>query len=573
MQSNNQPSLSELTNIQGNAEQGGSTVAEIKPSQAIVYLQHAAAAKAEADKYIYEKFQENLKTNLADAGKVDMAGLVEADYPELSKRFVEYSKKLADNFEVVGNPNSNLQMFSELKNEEAQLRADVAQSKQQKLVGDRHQEYLNQHPTWGTEANLSKLKNYLSAPRDKRETIVLDSPAILNIDAIGKTLSAVAEQKYAEAKTNGKYVTTTKGVRYDDASFDEAADGMYEAVGRGDDFGRSIKQLSEISFNGLSTEEKAQYGNAKKWFLETVKGFKSQNQVLEKTINEDGYGLEDQRQKNRMAEIAQNFKNTEKLRDEARKYEKLDAKEAGAWLVDESTRILTAASTSGKSVTLGNIKTRDKDGKEMPVSEHLANNISPVTKELFGYPMTIQLKNASTDAITTKNITISPDMMTYTDKGQLRPVFYKRNADGTVFKSDEEGPNKGKPVIDADISQPLSASAIKMALSYMVPEGKRSAAFDASNAILPNIDDPQSIINYANSKGFTKGLTLDYYKPSKAAKGGDSTKKTNTVVNDEIPDVGAWDDADGVNAKIDKLPPGAKFKVKQKDGSYKKYTK
>jgi len=551
----NQPSLSELTNIQGNAEQGGSVVAEIKPSQAIAYLQHASAAKGEADKYIYEKFQENLKTNLATAGAVDMAGLSESDYPELSKRFIDYSKKLADNYEVVGNPNSNLQMFSELKKEEADLRTAVAQSKQQNVFLDKHREFLNQHPEWNTDANIKKLDSFSSLSRDQRQVFTLDAPMVLDVTTLAKAANEAARKKVAEAKTNGTYIRTMEGTTYEDKSYNDALKTLYNSTG--DKYGHSVKQLAKISFDGLDEGEKTKYGNdPEKYFLESMGGLKNQDSVDKTDIQADQWGLTRFTQSEENGRQARRLAAEKDVRDETQKA----SKDQGSYVNTEAAKIFLNGSTNKKKMLL-------RLGPEQ-FSERQVNNIAPGIQKMFSKNFDIKIKNEDEDA--PKKITsraVAPDAFTYTSDGQLRTVFYMRDDDGNIKTG-----KGGNPAVDVDKTSIYSADQVRGTIAYMVAPNSYDNVLSSANDILFKSNGSQSMDswevrkNYGEATGIIgKGTRSEKYYQSDdvranrapqvnpAGKPAD-TKQTNpqNTATNSVPSISS-------KADYDALPKGSTY--------------
>jgi hypothetical protein len=266
-----EPSLSEITSIQGDAAMGadGSNITEIRPNASLPYLQAASVAIAEADRQKNLEYQKNLQTALTRIDETDFTGLLDSDFKELRKGYAGLLKATAENFDVIRNPNRNIEKWAEIRQQEANLRTSLANAKDQKKIYDTSQAFLKANPLWNTEQNQSKLKSYLDSPRENRETFQFDQPFNADINALAKSVydSSVVDSATSEITPDGRYFRDEQNRTYDNnlikANLDAALTGQ-------DTFGRNVTQGFQYLYDRLPETEKSKYTDVKDFITKNV---------------------------------------------------------------------------------------------------------------------------------------------------------------------------------------------------------------------------------------------------------------------------------------------------------------
>lgn len=293
------PSLSEITSIRGDAEIGaaanGLSLGEIRPDASLPYLQAAAAANAAVDKDRYDRYQQNLQTTLSDVNKISTAGILDADFNDITDNYASLLKDLSDNYDVIRNPQRNLQKWSELKTKEAQLRSSIDQSKSQKVYLDESNDFLNKNPRWNTTQNRELLNKYSSSPRGERSIFDFKPPFNASISAIADLANkgATAADSRAEIVGNGNYIKTTKGTTVDSSKFDNI---VLAALNGQDEFGTQLRRGFEEQYNELPEFDKQKYQNIDDFVLKNARAYMGIPQVLDTKLDENQVALQRDRQ-------------------------------------------------------------------------------------------------------------------------------------------------------------------------------------------------------------------------------------------------------------------------------------
>lgn len=248
-----EPSLGEITSIRGDADlsygspDGG--INTVLPfSKGIEYLSRYAQNKMQADQFKYAQFQKNLESYMQDFDKVDVSGVMNKDYPELTKQWVSLAKDVYDNYDIIRNPSKDIEKYSELKQREADLRGKIAQSKQDLLYVDAHKNFIKADPSMNTDQNRSLISNFENGVLGGRDLFNLDIPTQYDPVARAKVAATVARQQLTEEQKKGKYLVKTDADNYLKDKFLSAWTGTLSAQ---DQQGRTVQKQAEQAYNLL----------------------------------------------------------------------------------------------------------------------------------------------------------------------------------------------------------------------------------------------------------------------------------------------------------------------------------
>jgi hypothetical protein len=255
-------SLSEIANIKGDADlaQGGFGADAILPENntALAYLANATNLQAGANKYLAEVHNQRLQDYLNNFSNIDLKNLAPGDYDNLSNQYVDLSKDLADNYDVIQNPFKNPELAGSLRAREAALRSQIAQSQMDKGMMDVTANHMALHPDLNTAENQQKIQDFWKTPLGQRTPVALTPAPVLNLQGIADNAWNTVQQKYATAGTDGKYIWKKEGLTAAAPAYLNAVDAHLNDT---DSYGRTNRQLVTNAFNQLSPEDQAQYDN------------------------------------------------------------------------------------------------------------------------------------------------------------------------------------------------------------------------------------------------------------------------------------------------------------------------
>jgi hypothetical protein len=259
--------LSEITSIRGDAEIGAGTAGTAAnlanlPADAlsIGVLQTASAARAVANKYAQEQYQKNLNDYLRDQfNTLDVNGIMEKDYDVVIPEYAQLAKNIADNLDVIMNPSVNFERYRDLRNQEAQLRGKIAQSKQQLALRTGAMNFIGTHPGFQTPDNLAAVEKFTEQPLENR-----DLGSLINLmprydlmqDTISKAANTAAMKKTKNQDIASPFMNTTTMVQYYKDAYDEAVRAM---LGGNDAFNRPMSAVVGRAFESAPDYVKRQY--------------------------------------------------------------------------------------------------------------------------------------------------------------------------------------------------------------------------------------------------------------------------------------------------------------------------
>lgn len=303
------PSLGEILSVRGDAALGindtGADAVQIAPDSSLPYLQAAAQANSQADKYVYEQHQASINNALKSVSDIDTKGILDNDRKDLTSKYGTLLKNIYQNFDVIKNPQRNLDKAIEIKQAEADLRSQIEQSKSQNLVVGKTRDFLQTHPNWNTTANKAKLDQFLAAPSAERQVFDLDAPFNADITALAKAANAAAEVKTADSVLDktGKYIVSSTGSHIDPVKYEQ---NILAQLNGNDDFGNSLKAGFQDTFNRLPDGEKQKYTDVNDFVIKNAQAYMGLPQTTASKRDENQFALQSQSQRFQAGENAKN---------------------------------------------------------------------------------------------------------------------------------------------------------------------------------------------------------------------------------------------------------------------------
>lgn len=285
-------SLSEIANIKGDADlaQGGFGTDAVLPENntALAYLHNAADLQAGANKYLAEVHNKRMEDYLTNFNNIDLKNLAPGDYDQLSKQYVDLSKDLADNADVLQNSFKNPQLAGSLRSREAALRSQIAQSQMDKGTMDITNNHIQLHPDLNTTENQKKIQDYWKTPLGKRMPVSLTPASVINLQGIADSAWNSVQQKYATATTDGKYIWKKEGLTAAADAYTAAVDSHLNDT---DQYGRTNRQLITNAFGQLTPEDQAKYkNNPLNWYHTQMLALKHPDQQTKADLDTDQFG-------------------------------------------------------------------------------------------------------------------------------------------------------------------------------------------------------------------------------------------------------------------------------------------
>lgn len=285
-------SLGEIANIKGDADlaQGGFGTDAILPENntALAYLANAANLHAGANKYLADVHNQRLQDYLKNFQNIDLKNLAPGDYDPLSQQYIDLSKDLADNYDVIQNPLKDRDRASALFAREAALRSQISQSQMDRGVMDENNKFIQAHPDFNTPEYQKNVQDFWNAPLGQRKPFALNPAYVFNPADVAKKAYDTVKQKYATATTDGKYVMTAEGIKAAAPAYLQA----YNALLNSDDaYGRTARSAMLNAWNHLAPDDKALYNNdPQKWSNTQALALMNPDQQEKAGLNENQYG-------------------------------------------------------------------------------------------------------------------------------------------------------------------------------------------------------------------------------------------------------------------------------------------
>jgi hypothetical protein len=499
-----EPSLSEITNIQGNPAIGaaGTGVADnvIAPNTTeLTYLSQAADARQKAADFIAKQHQDNLTNNLKNFNDTDVTGVYSPDYNKITGDYQALTKDISDNYDVLSNPNKNPQLYSSLMQRIAGLKANISESKQRAAIDKDYELHLAAHPELRTVQNqgqLQKLRN--STLGTQYEIPTLQSPPITNPEAA--ILAFTDAAKTASTTPTETDVQTPDGLfqkqkinHTDPEKFKE----NFLAIAKGNDpSGRPWKDATQPLLDLWNQSHPAAQMTYDDWINKEadIKAKELKDQQISQTLSGNPIAEEKMRSKTEYGISALNFQHELAL-------EKQRASDALALAEKKGELKISQKETNNLGTILNNqtaqlfnpenYGTHPLDYYENGVlTKNNVVNAPPSTLEAFGY----EKQDASTS---NKKVIVKPDYLIALPDGNIRAVFYQKGSGKTITNG---GSGNGAAKIDKDHTQDYTRDQARSALLNVIPPTQREKVGNAALTEAPSLNNPDVLNSYLKAR-------------------------------------------------------------------------
>lgn len=218
-------SLNDIINIERDPG-GGQTSPRAKwdTGPLVQALNQSAQFKAENDWRKYTTFLGELKNTYKELGEIQGLETAQADKPYLQKKAADIFQEIGDDPKAFFGGKS-----ADVEKKIGKLRSESTQSVQDKVYDDAHRKYMETDATLQTEENKAILDGYFKQPLGQRKPYMLQLPALYNPQAIAEQINAVIPHKFSDTglSTDGKFINTVSGTRYDEKDFKTLSDQMF----------------------------------------------------------------------------------------------------------------------------------------------------------------------------------------------------------------------------------------------------------------------------------------------------------------------------------------------------------
>lgn len=492
-----EPTLGEITGIQGNAALGdaGTGVTDnIIPqnSQELGYLSALMDAKQKAADFIAQQHQQNLQNTLNNFNNIDTSKILPNDYKEITGDYADLTHDLYNNMDIVQNPMKNPELFSQLMQRESELRGKIAQSQSHNVAYTENQKLMDTTPEFNTQQNIQGQKNFLSTPLSQRQIYQVQSPKIINLAALSKSISDGVTKQIASSTVGNKYISNTTTNSVDPEQW------------------RTVRNATLMGSNGVGGTWNDATLDAYNQLTPQVKQSETYDQFLDNLIpvpksyvssastSANPYGLQSLSEANQIRLAGLNHTYTEEEQNNAEANAEKLAKIRGEIKVENDP------SKQGQLVNTLTASLFDSSNDADKSLSYVANgqtqhmnvlNIPEDQRSLFGYQAYDPLG---------KKITITPDVLTRTPDGHIKAIFYMKNASGKltnsngVEKSDQDGSGYG--TIDKAHTQDFTPDNVRNILFNEIPANQREKAQTAAISGAPSLNNPVVLKQYLQNK-------------------------------------------------------------------------
>lgn len=287
--------LGEILSAKGDADYadggfGGAINPELYSTAAAnQYLQHAADLTYQAHRYLADQHDRNMQETLKGLNDVDFKNLLPQDSHALMGQYTGVLQDTANNFGVIRNPLSNPSQYAALKSNESGFRQKLSQAQQDAAFIQKQNEFVQTHPEYNTPDFKNKVAKFMATPVGQREYFTVAPPLTYNPATAYKTVNELSKQKYAQAGSNGKYITQEEGEKIDPNKYLQLA----KRLPGTDQYGNSLEDARRNAYESLPPSLKSQYKNYDDFVDKEAKLYMMPDQVNKKDIKADEYGTID----------------------------------------------------------------------------------------------------------------------------------------------------------------------------------------------------------------------------------------------------------------------------------------
>lgn len=209
--------ISDITNIRPDADAAGATGAVLPASNAAQYISDAAQARASFNNYVAAQHEKRLNDIVNQVNGLDFHDAFAQDMPGISQQYAGTMKDIADNYDVISDPTSNIQKYGEFKQRLANLQSNIMTSKAHNAIYNENQKMMMLHPEFNTDENQQLMNNFSQAPMDQRKDFMLKTPNSFDPTAFANAAIASTRQvtNTETLSPNKHYIINSKGESYD----------------------------------------------------------------------------------------------------------------------------------------------------------------------------------------------------------------------------------------------------------------------------------------------------------------------------------------------------------------------
>lgn len=220
------PSLSEITNIKGDADiaagtSGNTTSDVVLPlNKGMEALQTYAAMKANHDALLYKQFQDNIANFYTNLSNIDMSKVLPEDVADLRKTYADVAQVVSDNIGAVRNPMSDPEGYGKVMKAVGGLRSDIANSAGWQHYIDNANSFMTSNKQWGNSYNQAAIRAIRNTPRRDRVMPQLRPSYSLDLTKKAELVTKQVAQKFAQTYKDPSivpghnYVTTVEGTNF-----------------------------------------------------------------------------------------------------------------------------------------------------------------------------------------------------------------------------------------------------------------------------------------------------------------------------------------------------------------------
>jgi hypothetical protein len=303
------PSLGEIINIERDPGGGAVTPRAKWDTQELVHnVNQAAQFKAENDWRKYSTFLGQLKDTYKELGDLQGLNTAQADKPYLQKQAADIFKQIGDDPKAFFGGK-----MGDIEGKIGKLKSESAQSMQDKVYDDAHRAYMERDPSLQTDDNKQILDGYFKQPLGQRKPYMLKLPSLFNPQEIANQINAAIPQKFSNTglSSDGRFINTVSGVRYDPDQFKTLADQMYTTpdpkTGRivSDEVAGRFKVLPP----NLQEMYKQKYPEdpVKGFYDETVMPWRKRDEIDKTESKDNAFALEAYKNRDKLQDMSVKF--------------------------------------------------------------------------------------------------------------------------------------------------------------------------------------------------------------------------------------------------------------------------
>ena len=436
-----EPSLGEILSVRADPELGTGTPAVVIDSRDMVRnLNQAAQFNAEMKQRRYSEALGGLKELYQDVGKIQSMETMEEDKPLLNKKMADLFQEIGNDPQAIFSPRGGAK-FADINKKLGELQSLATQSKQDNLLYQFNNRYIQSDPDYDTPENKAKIDAHKKGELGKRQGYTLETPPSFDAnkaaDNIMKGKNVAVPYADTEFSPDNKFIDKKEGIEYRKEPFLKDWNIGYNASPKikkwADDlFDKSKNNPAELNqFVDPDSGEAPKsgqelYNNLGKIQFGAKEDFRSEKKS-NRTANP--YELLKGRQLNALALEGIKENNREKLAAVKAKLGLTDLAGNSDFLLRQYAAVAGSKTGSQRDIKLG--------GKTMREDELDVQGNMPILKAYAQSQKESLKEGTSLDPLSETIIRgNSPDVVTRTKDGNIRVIFYEHDKNGVVLGAD-----------------------------------------------------------------------------------------------------------------------------------------